>query len=189
MNETVICFKNKLKIREYAAGYQIYDLRHGKSKGRVWKSSVFFFLTIAMLFVLMMNNFRIKDFPSVTLILLVCMYMCTYYVYILPSKAKLRGEHIYKKSKLLSKEYSFKIKNDCFIMKNDYEYLKKYYSELTDCIETDEIFLLAGGIEGNITVISKRCLSDDQTKELSAFFARKMIKQYRRTGGKKGKIK
>ncbi len=188
MNETVMRFKNKLKIREYAAGYQLYDLRHGKSKGRVWKSSVFFFIAMAMLFILMMTGFNAAGYPVVTLMLMVCMYMCSYYVYMLPAIAKLKGEHIYKSSRLLSKEYFFEIKKDCFIMKNEHEYLKKYYSGLTDCIETDDIFMLAGGIDNTIIVISKRCLSGEENSELSAFFKREMVKQYRRARGrKKGK--
>ena len=185
---TDICFKNKLKIREYAEGYQIYDVLHGNSKGRVWKSSLFFFMAMAMLFILMMNSFNISAFPVTTLVLLICMYMCSYYIYILPKKAKLRGEHIYKTSRILSKEYSFTVKKECFIIKNDYEYIKKYYSELTDCIEIDDMFLLAGGIENRIIVISKRCLSQDEKIHLSDFLKRETVKKYRRTKTrKKGK--
>ena len=75
------------------------------------------------------------------------------------------------------------------VLKNFFpEYLKKYYSGLTDCIETDDIFMLAGGIDNTIIVISKRCLSGEENSELSAFFKREMVKQYRRARGrKKGK--
>lgn len=186
--ENILTFKNKLKIREYAEGYKLFDLRCGASKGREWKSSVFFFLGIAMLFMLMMNNFNIAKLPVTSIVLLICMYMCSHYVYMLPNKAKLKGEHIYKSSKLLSKESSFEIYKEYFVMKNEYEYLKRYYTDITDCIETDDIFVLIGGMEKRITVISKRCLTQEQSEKLSHFFKREMIKQYRRTKTvKKGK--
>ncbi len=180
----VLTFQNKLRIREYAEGYRLYDLIRGASKGREWKASVFFFLGIAMLFMLMMNDFNIPKLPVCTIVLLICMYMCTHYIYMLPKKAKLKGEHIFKSSKLLSKEYTFQFNKDYFIMENEFEKLKRYYTEITDCIETDELFLLIGGIEKQIIVISKRSLKEEESQILSHHFKREMIRQYRRTKSK-----
>ena len=180
----VMSFKNKLKIREYSEGYRLFDLRRGSSSGREWKSSVFFFLGLAMLFILMMQRFNIVKLPVCAIVLLISAYMCTHYVYMLPKKAKLKGEHIFKSSKLLSKEYEFEIYKEYFVMKNEYEYLKRYYTDITDCIETDNIFLLIGGIERRITVISKRCLSEKESERLSQYFQKEMIRQYRRTRSK-----
>ena len=180
----VLTFRNKLRIREYAEGYRLYDLIRGSSKGREWKASVFFFLGIAMLFMLMMNNFNIPKLPVSTIVLLICMYMCTHYIYMLPKKAKLKGEHIFKSSRLLSKEYTFQIDKEYFIMENEYEKLKRYYTEITDCIETDELFLLIGGIKKQIIVISKRSLNKEENQLLSHHFKREMIRQYRRTKSK-----
>lgn len=173
-------FDNKLKIQEYAKAYQLYDLRYGRSSGREWKSSVFFFLALAMFFMLAMENFNFAKLPVTVLVLLISMYMCTHYLYLLPKAAKLEGEHIYKSSHLLSKPCHITVSRDSFTLQNDYEYLKRYYTELTDCFETDEIFVLIGGMEHVITVISKRCLTDEQTQILSEHFQRETIQQYRR---------
>lgn len=184
-NTLVVSFRNKLKIREYAEGYRIFDLRRGNSRGREWKSSIFFFLGLSMLFILLMNGFNVAGYPVAAIVLLICMYMCSHYLYMLPKKAKLKGEHIFRSSKLLSKEYQFDIYRDYFLMKNEYETLKRYYTEITDCIETDSIFVLIGGFEHRVTVISKRCLSEEKSEKLTELFSSEMIKQYRRTGGKK----
>lgn len=182
-NSLVVSFNNKLKIREYSEGYRIFDLRRGNSRGREWKSTVFFILGISMLFILMINGFNIAGYPVAAIVLLICMYMCSHYLYMLPKKAKLRGEHIYKSSKLLSKEYQFDIYRDYFLMKNEYETLKRYYTDITDCIETDSIYVLIGGYEHRVTVISKRCLSNEQCEKLTELFSREMIKQYRKMRG------
>ena len=189
-NHCIMSFDNKLKIKEYAEGYRIFDLRCGSSRGREWKSSVFFFLALGMLFILMLNGFDISRIPVAAIVLLICMYMCSYYLYMLPKKAKLRGEHIFKSSKLLRKEYSFDLYKDYFTMKNEYEYTKKYYTELSDCIETDSIFVLIGGIEDRLTVIAKKSMNENDRIELSRIFKREMPDRYRRMGRiKNGKNK
>ena len=181
VNPIIAEFDNNIKIKEYAQAYQIYDLRRGRSSGREWKSSVFFFLAVAMLFMLSLDNFNIVKNPVTAIVLMISMYMCTHYVYLLPKKAKLQGEHIYKSSRLLSKKYRFIIKRDYFEINNDYEFLKRYYTEIIDCIETNDTFILIGGMEHIVTVISKRCLTDEQIETISVFFKSEMIRVYRRS--------
>ena len=105
-------FENKITIQNYAEAYRIFNLRHGASSGREWKASVFFVIGLVMLFFILMQNFNLAKVPVAIIVLLICMYMCTHYIYILPKKAKLRGEHIYKSSKLLSKPYQTEIYRD-----------------------------------------------------------------------------
>lgn len=187
-HEPFFRLKSRLKIREYAEGCRLYDLRRGNSKGREWKSSVFFVLVLLMIFVLSLYEFRITRVPVVSLILVLSIYMCTHYVYILPRKARLKGEHIFRSSRLLSKEYTFEFYKDYFIMNNEFEFMKRYYSEITDCIETDELFLLGGGMYRKVVVISKRCLDEKTCTGLSEFFQNELVRQYRRTRPlKKGK--
>ncbi len=181
-------FDNEVKIDEYAKAYQIYDLMHGKSKGREWKSSFFFILSLIMFFILTAEKFNLSKIPVTAIVLLISMYMCTYYLYLLQKKAKLQGEHIYKSSHLLSKKYHFIINRNFFTVKNEFEYIKRYYTEITDCIETDEIFVLIGGMEHGVNVISKRCLTKEQSELLSEYFKSEMVNEYRRTkSSKKGK--
>lgn len=174
-------FENKISIKDYALAYQLYDARKGSSWGKEWKATVFFILSLVMLFILLMENFNLAKVPVVAIVLLICMYMCTYYIYNLPQKAKLEGEHNYRISKLLSKPFKVEIYRDCLIIKNEYEYLKRYYTEISDCFETDNSFVLIGGMEHNIVVISKKTLDDNQIENISGHFQREMIKQYRRT--------
>lgn len=173
--------ENKISIRDYALAYVICDSRKGASCGKEWKASVFFAIGLLMLFILLMESFRIAKVPVIAIVLLICMYMCTYYIYLLPKKAKLEGEHIYKSSKLLSKKFKVDIYREYFIFENENEYLKRYYSEISDCIETDEIFVLIGGYEHEITVISKKYLDEEKCKKISDFFKSEMMRQYRRT--------
>lgn len=173
-------FENKISIKDYALAYQIYDAIKGASSGKEWKASVFFATALVMLFFVMMENFNFAKVPVSAIVLMICMYMCTYYIYLLPKKAKLEGEHIYKSSKLLSKPEKVEIYRDYFVMKNEYGYIRRYYIEISDCIETDGSFVLIGGYERRICVISKKCLTDEQCTKISEHFQREMIKQYRR---------
>lgn len=181
-------FENKITIKDYALACQLYDARKGASYGKEWKASVFFVIGLVMLFFILMENFNIAKVPVAALVLLICMYMCTYYIYLLPKKAKLEGEHIYKSSKLLSKSSKIEIYRDCFVMKNDYEYILRYYIEISDCIETDSSFVLIGSYERPIIVISKKSITEEQCENISKHFKKEMIRQYRRLkSNRKGK--
>lgn len=180
-SKPVESFENKISIKDYALAFQLYDARKGASSGKEWKASVFFVIALVMLFILLMENFNFSEVPVVSIVLLICMYMCTYYIYLLPKKAKLNGEHIYKSSKMLSKSRKVEIYRDYFVMENEYEYIRRYYTEISDCFETDDSFVLIGGYEHRINVISKKSLSDEQCEKISEHFKREMIKQYRRT--------
>ena len=173
-------FKSKLNIKEYADGYRIFDLKRGRSAGREWKSTVFFMISMAMLFFLLMSVMDIGRMPVCAAVFLISAYMCTHYVYILPRKAKLRGEHIYKSSKMLSKEYVFDVYPDYFIMRNKNESIKRYYSDVSDCIETKNIIVIIGGFEKRFIVISKRNIEKNELEKISRYFKNRMVKQYRR---------
>lgn len=182
MYNTIIAeFDSKLKIQEYSRAYQLYELKYGSSSGRTWKAAVFFVCGLMVLYALGMENFDFGRFPAAAVVLLICMYMVTYYACLVPKKAKLHGEHIYKSSKLLSKPKHFIISRDCFSMQNDYESLKRFYTDITDCIETDTDFILIGGVEHSLTVISKKQISQQQIQDISRHFQREMPKQYKRT--------
>lgn len=172
-------FENKIKINDYAFAYQLYDARKGASSGKEWKASVFFVIALIMLFMILMENFNLGKVPVASIVLLICMYMCTYYIYLLPKKAKLEGEHIYKSSRLLSKSSKVEIYRDYFVMKNEYEYILRYNIEISDCIETDSSFVLIGGYEHRISVISKKYLTPEQCENISLHFKREMVRQYR----------
>ncbi len=189
MAKPILTFENQLRIGEYAEGYRLYDLRCGNSAGREIKASLFFFLGMAMLFMLMREQFNILKLPVCTIVLLICIYMCCFFIYILPNMAKQRGERIYKSSHLLSEKYTFHVHQDYFIMQNEYESLKRYYTEIHDCIETDTLFLLIGGTEKKLIVIAKRCLEQEQCETLSHFFRKEMVHQYRRTRFRRRKKK
>ncbi len=184
-NGLIAEFDNEIKLRDYSEAYRIYDLRCGLSMGREWKASVFFVLALGALFVMMMENFDLGRIPTASIVILISMYMCTHYLYLLPKKAKLKGEHIYRSSRLLSKPKHFKIYRDHFMFRNEYEYLKRYYTELSDCIETDNSFVLIGGTDHRVTVISKSLLNDNVIEKLSEHFSREMIGQYRRAKSKR----
>ena len=178
-NTIVLSFENELNIREYAEGCRITDILCGSSKNRGIKASVFFVVFIVMLFVIMINNYDPSRVPVAVIVILISAYLCTYYLYILPHKARLRGEHDFKTSRLISKKYRFDVYRDHVIMKNENEYIKRYNTDITYCLETDEIFVLTGGFEKRFLVISKRCLTDEQRDILSEHFQRELVKKYR----------
>ncbi len=185
--DPILLIKNKISEEEYGKGCRIYDLRKGRSAGREWKASVFFALAMLMLFILMRSGFDIIQNPLSPVILGACVFMCIFYIIILPFAAEKKGRDTFRKSSLLCKEYEIRIYRDRLEMKNKNEYLKRYYTEITDCIETNEIFVLIGGIEKNLLVISKNGLQEDEKDQLSRIFRKEMIRQYRKT--KKGEKK
>ena len=81
---------------------------------------------------------------------------------------------------MIGKTYSYDFCREYFVMKNKYHYLKRYYTELNDSIETDEFFVLTGGVENNPVVISKDSMNENDAEKLSGLLRKETIKQYRR---------
>ncbi len=175
----LVCFSAGLDIKEYAEGYRLFELRRGTGTGREIKASLFFFLAMGMLFMLMLESFNIVKLPVCAIIFLICMYMCGYYIFFLPKRARQRGERIYESSGFLSLEYRYEFYREYFVMKNKNHIIKRYFTELSDCIETDEIFLLIGTNENRVTVIQKSFLDKETAEKLSFLLSKKTIKQYR----------
>lgn len=176
-------FENKVNIMLYSRAYRLYDIRKGKSNGKEWKATVFFALALVMLFVLMTQNFVFSNVPVCVIGLIVCLYMITYYLVLLPKMASLMGEHIYKSSRLISKPSKIRIYQNGFVTENEYEKFCGYFSTMSDCIETEKSFVLFGTFDRKILVISKSCLDDDTAANLSEFFQNQFVRKYRKVKG------
>ncbi len=176
-------FENKMTIMLYSNAYRLYDIRKGRSNGKEWKASVFFIIDMAMLFVLMTQHFVFSSVPVCTIGLIVCSYMITYYLVLLPRMARRYGEHIYKSSHLLSKPEKIHIYSNGFIRQNAYEKSCGFFSSVSDCIETEKTFILFGDFDKKILVISKECLTDEMKVRLAAFFENQFVRKYRKVRG------
>lgn len=181
--EPLFEFENKVTIMLYSKAYRMYDIRKGRSNGKEWKASVFFVIGLAMLFVLMTQHFVFSSVPVCTIGLIVCLYMITYYLVLLPKMAALLGEHIYKSSRLISKPEKISIYGNGFVKRNDYEKSCGYFSSVSDCIETEKSFVLFGDFDKKILVISKACLTDEMKRNLSEFFVNLFVRKYRKVKG------
>ncbi len=181
MDNTLIAeFDGKLKIQEYAYAYQQYGLQYGASSQRGVKAAAFSVAAAMVLYALFMEHFNFERLPAAAVLLLICMYMITYYLYLVPKKIRLHGEHIYKSSRLLSKPKHFQIYRDFFEMHSEYESLKRFYTDISDCIETDADYILIGGTEHRVTVIPKKTMSEQQKQDVTRHFRQEMPKQYKR---------
>lgn len=181
--EPLFEFENKITIMLYSNAYRMYDIRKGRSNGKEWKASVFFVIALALLFVLMTQHFVFSSVPACTIGLIVCLYMITYYLILLPKMAALLGEHIYKSSRLISKPEKIRIYSNGFVKRNAYEKSCGYFSSVSDCIETEKSFVLFGDFDKKILVISKDCLTDEMKSQLSEFFVNQFVRKYRKVKG------
>ncbi len=184
-NSLIAEFQQAASFDDYKNAYMLYDLRHGSSKGREWKASVFFVLAVGAVWYASVQHFRLNELIMPALVLVISVYMCVYYLFIVPSRSANRAERIYKSSWYISREKQYKFYRDNFTYKNEYEYQKRYYTEIYDCIETKDTFILIGGLENSLTVIDKRQLDPKQREALSSHFRSEMIRQYRNTEGKR----
>ncbi len=179
-NTLIAEFDSRLRIKEYAFAYRLYELKYGSEAGRGWKAAVFGGAGAIVLYALAKEQFDFGRFPAASVIILICLYMLTYYLFLVPKKARLYGEHIYKSSRLLSKPQHCKIYRDFLEMENEYESIKRYYTEVTDCIETERAFILMGGVEKPLLVISKKQMSPQQQTAVSEHFQKEMTKRCRK---------
>ena len=178
-NGEIAEFDCQIKDTDYAEAYRIYDIRRGRSKGREWKPSIFFAGVIVVLCIFMMVHLSVPDYVFFGIVMLLCIYGCVYYVYWLSNRAAHRGMEIFESSHLLHETIHCHFYRDYYEITNKYEFIRRYYTEITDCIETPELFVLIGGLDNKLTVIAKAELTDEQKNALSKHFSREMIKQYR----------
>lgn len=171
---------NKIPLLMYGKAYTISQMRIGKLRGKEWKATVFFVVWLGCMFYMSLHRFNMSSNPVPLGICIICLYMMTYYLIILPKKIKLKGEHIYKSSHMLGKTEKITITRDEYILENKYETLSGYWTDMTDCIESSEFFLLISEYSKRLIIISKKCLDNEKTKSLSEFFKRTMTVKYRK---------
>ncbi len=164
----------------YSRAYMLAHMRRGRLRGKEWKASVFFVVWLFSMFYMSVNKFNISANPVPLGICIICLYMMTYYLFILPKRITLEGEHIYKSSHMLCESERITVTRDGYTLQNKYETLCGYWTDMTDCIETDEYFLLMCDYSKRLIIISKKCIGDDETERLRDFFKRTMTVKYRK---------
>lgn len=172
---------NKVPLMMYGSAYMISQMCRGRLKGRRWKASIFFAVWCGCMLYIGMKHYDLVSNPVPTGISLICLYMMTYYLFILPNRIKLKGEHIYKSSHMLNKSERVTIKRDGYTIQNKYETLIGYWTDILDCIETDKCYIMTSEYSKRLIIISKACLDGKQNEMLAAFLKRTLPSKYRKT--------
>ena len=165
-NGLIAEFEQSLELQDYKNAYKLNELRHGASRGREWKASVFFAAAVCSVWYAVSQRFILSEIIMPAILLGISVYLCVYYLFIVTSKAVNKAERIYKSSGYIPQKKHYKFYRDHYIYKNEYEYQKRYYTEIFDCIETKDLFILIGGLENKLTVIDKRQLDEKQRNDL-----------------------
>ncbi|MBQ9461197.1 MAG: hypothetical protein IJU51_04685 [Clostridia bacterium] len=101
-NGLIAEFEQDLTIDDYKYAYRLTELRHGASKGREWKASVFFAVAVGSVWYAVSQRFILSEIIMPALLLGISVYLCVYYLFILPSRTAKKAERIYKTSKYIS---------------------------------------------------------------------------------------
>ncbi len=171
---------NKIPILMYGKAYMLSHMRRGRLKGKEWKATVFFVVWLMCMFYMSVNRFHMSANPVPLGISIICLYMMTYYLFILPKRVMLEGEHIYKSSHMLCRSEKITVTRDGYTLQNKYETLCGYWTDMTDCIETSEYFLLLGEYSKRLIIVSKKSIDDEKTECLRDFFKKTMTVKYRK---------
>lgn len=178
-SHVMIIENNNVPLLMYGNAYVFAEMRRGRLRGREWKATVFFVILLACMFYMSLFKFHMSSNPVPLGICIICLYMVTYYLYILAKKVKLEGEHIYKSSHMLGLDEKITITREGYTLENKYETLSGYWTDMTDCIDSSQFFLLMSEYSKRLIIISKKCLNDEQTEKLSEFFKHTMAIKYR----------
>lgn len=176
--------ENKISFKIYADAYYISEIRHGKIKGKEWKASVFFVLWLLSMFYMSVKGFHLSKNPVPVAICVICLYMMTYYLFLLPKKTRLLGEHIYKSSHLLNKTEHIEIFRDHFVMQSRYEKIIGYWTDMSDCIECRDYFLLISEFNSRLMIIPRESVKEEEWKQISDFFMNTFPSKYRKINRK-----
>lgn len=172
---------NEIPLMMYGDAYMISQMCRGRLKGKEWKASVFFAIWCACMLYISIKHYDLLSNPVPTGISIICLYMMTYYLFILPKRMKLKGEHIYKSSHMLNKTETVTVKREGYVIENKYETLIGYWTDILDCIETGNYYLMISEYSKRLIIISKKCLDDEQNERLAEFLKRTMASKYRKT--------
>ena len=165
----------------YGNAYMIAHMRRGRLKGKEWKASIFFAIWCCCMFYMALKHYDLISNPVPVGISIICLYMMTYYLFILPNRIKLKGEHIYKSSHMLNKTEKVTITRDGYTIENKYEALIGYWTDILDCIETNSYYLMISEYSKRLIIISKKCLDNEQNEKLAEFLKKTMPAKYRKT--------
>ncbi len=172
---------NEIPLMMYGDAYMISQMCRGRLKGKEWKASVFFAIWCACMLYISIKHYDLLSNPVPTGISIICLYMMTYYLFILPKRMKLKGEHIYKSSHMLNKTETVTVTREGYVIENKYETLIGYWTDILDCIETGNYYLMISEYSKRLIIISKKCLDDEQNERLAEFLKRTMASKYRKT--------
>ena len=128
---------NEIPLMMYGNAYMIAHMRRGRLKGKEWKASIFFAIWCCCMFYMALKHYDLISNPVPVGISIICLYMMTYYLFILPNRIKLKGEHIYKSSHMLNKTEKVTITRDGYTIENKYEACRVFENDYASKIQKD----------------------------------------------------
>jgi hypothetical protein len=110
--------------------------------------------------------------------LAVAVLLAFYFFFIQPKDIKKWAAQIYCTSAFLSIPQKIEIYRDSVIIKNEYEEILEYWTDFAKCVETNSFFVLTGGRERDLLIITKNGMNATQIERISKHFSNEFALRY-----------
>lgn len=140
-------------------------LRHRAVKIAVCLAGI---LILALLLPRYSATYQTAGFP---IVLMVALAALTGYLLFFQSRFLMEdAAERYTSNHLLQEPEEIRLTRDGFEIQNQYETITGYWAEKEHCIETTEFFLMLGGRERPVLILSKKGLGEEERRWLSEQF-------------------
>ena len=115
--------------------------------------------------------------------ILTCLFLACFFVFIQPNFMRNWAEKVFESNRFLKLETSISIYRDSAVMENEWERFTEYWVHFEKCLESDRLYVLIGGINKSLLVLSKAEMTDFQRQQLTAHFKNTFATRYRKVAG------
>ena len=96
-----------------------------------------------------------------------------------PRRHRQNALDLYSSNRMLGLSMEISIYRDHFLLKNDYESWKEFWTDFSGCVEDPEYYVLWGGISRPLLVLKKSSLTSQQEEQLTLHFSNTFVGRYR----------
>ncbi len=104
--------------------------------------------------------------------------LAVWFFFFQPKEIRRWARELYGSNALLALPQKITVFRDSVVIENEREKILEYWTDFFRCIETEKAFILSGGMERNLLVISKNGLAPEQVDRLSAHFSHTFASRY-----------
>ncbi len=179
-DKPVAVIRNKVSCEEFEKAWVIWEKNSGSLRSRRIRLAVCgcLFLFILMILPSYRSSYSTVFLPVIGLLMLLLAVI--YLLFIKLRMVSEEAERMYLSNSLLGIEEQITLTKEQFQIVSEYEKIQGYWSEMSLCIETGECFVVTGGREHPLLILSKSCMTQEEKETVSIHMQNTFASRYQK---------